>query len=212
MRGLLPSGRAFECRSQPRGSAGNQRRAPRACDWSGRTDPAIRLRVADAGRVAFDDLLPGRQVQNVSKAIGDLVLRRADGLWAYRLAVVVDDAAQRVTDLARGRDLLDSTCRQILLQRALGLPTPRHAHLPLVRDAAGCKRSRSGASRPVDPAQPLPALHAACSALGRDIAHLRVARTPDAWLRNAIAAFDPGRISRGSGVTAAHHTGVTNAD
>src|SRR5690606_20999571 len=91
--------------------------------------PAIRLRVADGCEVGFDDAVHGRIVQRVDREVGDFVLRRADGLWAYQLAVVVDDADQGITDVVRGADLLDSTPRQILLQRALGLPTPAYAHL-----------------------------------------------------------------------------------
>src|SRR5690606_37837907 len=108
-----------------------------------RPQPAVRLRVADGSHVGFEDGLQGRYAQDVDREVGDFVLLRADGFWAYQLAVVVDDAEQGVTDVVRGADLLDSTPRQILLQRALGLPTPRYLHLPLLLDADGHKLSKS---------------------------------------------------------------------
>ncbi len=164
---LLARGLAFEChcsRADLAGTGGIHRRcvasAPRA-------DPAIRLRVADGTEVAFDDLVHGRIAQRVDRDAGDFVLRRADGLWAYQLAVVVDDAAQGITDVVRGADLLDSTPRQILLQQALGLPTPRHAHLPLLLDDDGRKLSKSNAALPVDPDAPLDTLRAIWRCLGQ---------------------------------------------
>lgn len=105
-------------------------------------EPAWRLHVPDLG-IIFDDGLQGPQCQNVREAVGDFVLRRADGLWSYQLACVVDDAFQGITEVVRGCDLLDSTPRQILLQRLLGLPTPAYLHLPLAVDAQGRKLSKS---------------------------------------------------------------------
>jgi glutamyl-Q tRNA(Asp) synthetase len=102
---------------------------------------AVRLRV-DGAMVGFTDRAFGWFCQDVGSAVGDFVLRRSDRLWAYQLAVVVDDAEQGVTDVVRGADLLDNTPRQILLQRALGLPTPRYLHVPLVLDATGRKLSK----------------------------------------------------------------------
>src|SRR3546814_7636311 len=108
----------------------------RACGpGAQRPDPAIRLRVPDGTVVGFDDRVHGTVEQDVPAQVGDFVLRRADGPWAYQLAVVVDDAAQGITEVVRGADLLDSTARQVFLQHRLGLPTPYYAHLPLVVDA-----------------------------------------------------------------------------
>jgi glutamyl-Q tRNA(Asp) synthetase len=100
------------------------------------------------------------------KAIGDFVLRRADGLWAYQLAVVVDDAAQGITHVVRGQDLADNTARQILLQQALGLPTPRYMHTPLVLGLNGEKLSKQNGAQALNLADPLAALNAAAKLLG----------------------------------------------
>src|SRR5690606_26645304 len=100
-----------------------------------RPPPAVRPRAADHSPAAADDGLQGPRPPDVDREVGDFVLLRADGFWAYQLAVVVDGAEQGVTDVVRGADLLDSTPRQVLLQRALGLPTPRYLHLPLLLDA-----------------------------------------------------------------------------
>src|SRR5207244_13176024 len=103
-------------------------------------------RVARAGRfrtshevLGFDDRIRGHVEEDVAAETGDFVIRRADGVFAYQLAVVVDDAAQEVTQIVRGADLLTSTARQIALQRALSFPTPSYAHLPLVMNADGSK-------------------------------------------------------------------------
>ena len=108
----------------------------------------------------------GAQQQNVCNTVGDFVLRRADGLWAYQLAVVVDDAAQGITHVVRGEDLADNTPRQILLQQALGATTPRYLHTPLVRGADGEKLSKQHGAAALDLSQPLVALGAAAATLG----------------------------------------------
>ena len=120
----------------------------------------------DAAELAWHDRRLGPQAQNVSRDVGDFVLKRADGLWAYQLAVVVDDAAQGITDIVRGEDLADNTARQILLQRALGLATPRYLHTPLVRGANGEKLSKQNGARALDLSDPLAALNHAAAVLG----------------------------------------------
>ncbi|MDQ5895939.1 MAG: glutamyl-Q tRNA(Asp) synthetase [Pseudomonadota bacterium] len=134
---------------------------------------AVRLLTcADDGSdtvIDWHDRRLGRQRQNVSREVGDFVLRRADGLWAYQLAVVVDDAAQGVTDIVRGEDLADNTPRQILLRRHLGLPQPRHLHTPLVLAADGQKLSKQNGAAPVDTGRPAEVLTAAARALGLDL-------------------------------------------
>lgn len=110
----------------------------------GRLARSFRLRVPDgaAACIQFQDRLLGMQQQDLSTEVGDFVLKRADGFWAYQLAVVVDDAAQGITDIVRGEDLLDSTARQIYLQNLLGLPQPRYLHVPVVVNEVGEKLSK----------------------------------------------------------------------
>lgn len=105
-------------------------------------DAAIRFRVADGEEVVFEDRLFGERRERVDLAVGDFVLKRRDGLWAYQLAVVVDDLAMEISEVVRGRDLLDSTARQIQLIAALGGRRPEYTHLPLVLNAAGDKLSK----------------------------------------------------------------------
>jgi glutamyl-Q tRNA(Asp) synthetase len=116
--------------------------------------------------VQWDDRLLGPQTQTVEREVGDFVLRRADGLFAYQLAVVVDDALQDITHVVRGEDLCDNTARQILLQRALGLPTPAYLHTPLVWGEDGQKLSKQNGATPLDLSKPLAALNQAAAVLG----------------------------------------------
>ena len=107
----------------------------------------------------------GAQQQNVPLSVGDFVLKRADGLWAYQMAVVVDDAAQGITHVVRGEDLADNTPRQLLLQHALGLPHPAYLHTPLVLGANGEKLSKQNGAAALDLSNPLAALNAAANLL-----------------------------------------------
>jgi len=116
--------------------------------------------------LTWQDRLLGPQQQDVAKDVGDFVLRRADGLWAYQLAVVVDDAAQGITHIVRGADLTDNTARQIVLQHALGLPTPSYMHTPLVLGENGEKLSKQNGASALDLSQPLLTLQTAAQALG----------------------------------------------
>lgn len=112
-------------------------------------DWAVRFRVPD-GAIYFEDAIQGATVTDLATDTGDFVIRRRDGWFAYQLAVVLDDAAQAITHVVRGADLLNSTPRQIALQRALGLATPMYAHLPLVTDENGIKLSKSAGTGALD--------------------------------------------------------------
>ena len=211
---LIASGLAFEChcsRAELAVAGGIHRRCVAA---SRRPDPAIRLRVVDDCEIGFDDLVHGRVNQRMDRDIGDFVLLRTDGLWAYQLAVVVDDAAQAITDVVRGADLLDSTPRQILLQRALGLPTPNYAHLPLLLDTDGRKLSKSDAALPVDTGNPLPTLHALWRCLGQAPLASASLLTPVGFLDCALHAFQPDLIPRAAvpASAAVHNTAATSRD
>jgi glutamyl-Q tRNA(Asp) synthetase len=129
-------------------------------------EPAALRLIAPARRIAFVDAWQGRVACNLQAESGDFVLKRADGVYAYQLAVVVDDAEQGITDIVRGADLMTSTPRQIAVQHYLGLPTPRYLHLPVVLDAAGDKLSKQTLAAPIDDKRPLPALLAALGFLG----------------------------------------------
>jgi glutamyl-Q tRNA(Asp) synthetase len=150
----------------------------------GREPRAWRLRVG-SGIVTWADRRLGPQHQDVAQDVGDFVLRRADGLWAYQLAVVVDDAEQGITHVVRGEDLADNTPRQMCLQRALGLPAPSYLHTPLVRGDNGEKLSKQNGARALSLAEPLAALNAAARVLGLREATGPVtqalARWADAW-------------------------------
>ncbi|MEO8144873.1 MAG: tRNA glutamyl-Q(34) synthetase GluQRS [Betaproteobacteria bacterium] len=161
----------------------------------GKTSRAIRLRT-HADPIRFIDRVQGKMVQAVEREVGDFVLRRADGIFAYQLAVVVDDAAQGVTDVVRGADLLDSTARQIHLQRLLGVATPRYLHLPVATNAGGekiSKQTRAPDARPDDIA---PAL----SFLGMDAPG---GAGTEELLRWAVKHWDPVRIPGGRAVPVA---------
>ena len=137
----------------------------------GRTARALRVRT-DETAIEFADRLQGRISQSVAREVGDFVLVRADGVFAYQLAVVADDADQAITDVVRGADLVDSTARQIHLQRLLGIPSPRYLHLPVATTAAGEKLSKQSGAGPAGPGS----LGAALAFLGH---------APPAGLRNA---------------------------
>ena len=165
----------------------------------GRAPRAWRVRVGDAV-IEWKDRGGARFTDDLASEVGDFVLHRADGLWAYQLAVVVDDALQGVTDVVRGADLLPSTARQIFLQRLLGVPTPRYLHVPVVTDAHGEKLSKQTGATALGSTDPVDELNRALRHLG--IEEVRA---------DSVARFWPPAIERwrrshwfdGAGVPAA---------
>jgi glutamyl-Q tRNA(Asp) synthetase len=140
--------------------------------------------------VRFEDRVQGPIEQDVAAEVGDFVLKRRDGLHAYQLAVVVDDAHDQVTDVVRGADLLLSTPRQILLQRALGLPTPRYFHVPIATNAQGEKLSKQTRAAPIDASHPEAVLRDALEFFGQP--------APGPGERGKFAAAVRAWIPRGS--------------
>ncbi len=155
----------------------------------GRAPRAWRLRVGHVDEpvcIEWHDRRLGREAQDVAHTVGDFVLRRADGLWAYQLAVVVDDGEQGITDVVRGEDLADNTPRQILLQQRLALPCPRYLHAPLVLDASGEKLSKQHGAPALEVGDPQAALQSAATVLG--LPPLQAASAAE-WLAAAVQAW-----------------------
>jgi glutamyl-Q tRNA(Asp) synthetase len=157
----------------------------------GREARSLRLRVPEAGEdaIGFTDRFAGWQEQRLALESGDFVLKRADGYWAYQLAVVVDDAEQGVTDVVRGADLLDSTPRQIYLQRLLGVPTPRYLHVPVVRNANGEKLSKQTGASAILPGPQGRDEEAAVAALQQAAGFLGLRLASQARSIGSLAAF-----------------------
>jgi glutamyl-Q tRNA(Asp) synthetase len=150
----------------------------------GKPRRALRLKTGP-GKIEFRDRVQGAQAQALAAEVGDFVLRRADGPFAYQLGVVVDDAEQSITDVVRGADLLDSTARQIHLQRLLGCAAPRYLHVPVAVNAAGEKLSKQTGAPPVDASSPRQILAGALRFLGQP-------ESDD--LAQAVRNWDPARI------------------
>ena len=189
---LLRNGLAYPCNCSRKdiataGLAGIEGPVyPGTCRTAGaklKRQRAVRLLTHDEP-IAFADRVFGHQVQQVESSVGDFVLKRADGLFAYQLAVVVDDAWQGITHVVRGADLLASTPRQIHLQQLLGLARPSYAHIPLAIDAAGRKLSKTDAAHPLDACRPREALVQALSFLGQPIPE--TGRMSDFWAEAAV--------------------------
>jgi glutamyl-Q tRNA(Asp) synthetase len=192
---LTARGRVFACActrrelaSAPIGAAG-ERVYPGTCRnamAAGKSGCAWRFKVDD-NPIGFRDRLQGWQEQRLQRDIGDFIVRRSDGVFAYQLAVVVDDAAQGITAVVRGADLLASTPRQIALQRALGLPTPAYLHHPVAITERGEKLSKQTGAQAIDAADPLPALVAAWEFLTQPPSSAAPASVVEfwQWARNA---------------------------
>lgn len=154
---------------------------------------AIRIRVPEL-TYRFQDRVQGEFQQHLGRDVGDFVIRRRDGFYAYQLAVVLDDAWQGITDIVRGADLLDSTPRQLYLQELLGLPHPRYLHIPLITQPDGNKLGKSYRSAPLPPDQATPLLLRALRALGQPTAAELNDATPAEVLRWAIPRWNAGLI------------------
>ena len=173
---------------------------------AGRAARAMRVRTQGA-RVTFEDAIQGVIAQDIEHAVGDFVVGRADGVMAYQLAVVVDDAAQGITEVVRGADLLDSTPRQILLQGLLGLPALRYAHLPVAINTNGEKLSKQTRARAINPEKPAPELVNVLAFLGQEpppkLQHAGVTQVWDwaaaNWRRDRIPAVRAVRYSSHTG-------------
>ena len=166
---LIQSGLAYWCGCSRRDlpATGNYPGTCRNGLPPGKLPRALRVRVGDVP-LRFTDAIHGEQVDDLQSSIGDFVIKRADGVYAYQLAVAVDDAFQNVTEVVRGTDLLDSTARQIWLQKCLGLPTPGYVHIPTAVLPDGSKLSKSMDSDPISRQPPAHALRAALIFLGHE--------------------------------------------
>ncbi|HQX61407.1 MAG: tRNA glutamyl-Q(34) synthetase GluQRS [Rhodoferax sp.] len=154
---------------------------------------ADRYQASTSANVYWQDRRLGAQQQDVAAEVGDFLLQRADGPFAYQLAVVVDDAAQQVSDVVRGADLADNTARQILLQQALGLATPRYLHTPLVLGHDGQKLSKQNGAQAIDTRHPLQALAAAAAVLGLPDHTGPVTDALAVWVAAWRALYNPGQ-------------------
>lgn len=205
LRKLAADGLAYPCACARRDlpKSGIYPGTCRAGIAAGRPARSIRFRVKP-GPVRFKDAVQGSCEQDLELDVGDFVIRRADGLVAYQLAVVVDDARARISEVVRGADLLDSTPRQISLYRALGLPEPAWMHLPLVTDEHGRKLSKSSRDDPVNRHRPATVLRLVLRALGHEPPAGR--RSLESQLSWAVAHWSAHAIPRGP-VGIGVHTG-----
>ncbi len=150
---------------------------------------ALRMKLPSQYVMNFVDRMMGSQSQNLNTAVGDFVLRRADGLFSYQLAVIVDDYLQGITHVVRGDDLLSNTARQIYLQQCLGYPTPSYMHLPIVKNDAGEKLSKQTQAEAIDihnHESVLKALNYSASHLGIESSELIESKTVEVWLNKAV--------------------------
>lgn len=194
---LLSQGLAYACTCSRKQLAGSHGIYPGTCRNAGYgfADAAIRLRVPELTYHVIDRV-QGDYRQHLGREVGDFVIRRRDGLYAYQLAVVLDDAWQGVTDVVRGADLLDSTPRQLYLQELLGLPQPRYLHVPLITQPDGHKLGKTYRSPPLLADQATTVLMRALRALGQALPDGAAYATPAELLRWASQHWHATRIPR----------------
>ncbi|WP_339459858.1 tRNA glutamyl-Q(34) synthetase GluQRS [Pseudomonas sp. EA_105y_Pfl2_R69] len=194
---LLARGLAYACTCSRKQLEGYQGIYPGFCRGAGhpRANAAIRLRVAERS-YGFTDRVQGPYSQHLGREVGDFVIQRRDGLYAYQLGVVIDDAWQGVTDIVRGADLLDSTPRQLYLQQLLGLPQPRYLHVPLIIQPDGHKLGKSYRSPPLPADQATPLLIRALRTLGQPVPEGATYGQPQELLHWASQHWNAERIPR----------------
>lgn len=194
---LFSQGLAYACTCSRKQLEGYQGVYPGLCRNAGHAQEgaAIRLRVPEL-EYHFTDRVQGDYRQHLGRDVGDFVIRRRDGLYAYQLAVVLDDAWQGVTDIVRGADLLDSTPRQLYLQELLGLPQPRYLHVPLIIQPDGHKLGKSYRSPPLAAHEAAQLLLRALRALGQPVAPELDDATPAELLAWGVRHWDASRIPR----------------
>ena len=195
--GLIQDGHAYACACSRKELEPFNGLYPGFCREAGRDihGAAIRLRVPER-KYGFTDRVQGEFHQQLDREIGDFVIRRRDGLIAYQLAVVLDDAWQGITDIVRGADLLDSTPRQLYLQELLGLPQPRYLHVPLIIQPDGHKLGKRYRSPPLQPTEATPLLLRALRALGQQTETELHDALPGEVLSWAITHWNADRIPR----------------
>ncbi len=194
---LQSNGAAFFCECARRQLRASKQLDPYPgiCRDKALREGALRVRIADKA-IRFTDRWQGTQSVNLIDSPGDFVIRRRDGLFAYQLAVCVDDAYQGVTDVVRGVDLLSSTPRQIYLQRLLDLPTPRYAHFPVLNASDGQKLSKQTGAPPIDDARPSHNLERCLSLMGMSLPAEMSGADPADILQWACLAYDPKQLSQ----------------
>jgi glutamyl-Q tRNA(Asp) synthetase len=193
---LLTRGLAFRCnctRAQIRAGGNVYRGYCRDRKLSRRAAAAVRVIVRGSTRIRIEDRIQPPLEQDLMEEVGDFIIHRRDDLHAYQLAVVLDDAFQGVTDVVRGSDLYDSTPRQVYLQRLLGLPTPRYAHIPVITNEEGQKLSKQSHAEPLDDKAVLANLRLALEFLHQDVPDCD---SVDALLRKAISKWRADAIPR----------------
>ena len=199
---LLSSGGAFRCdctRAQLKNQGNVYRGRCRQRRIAPNVATAVRVRVNGSTRIRVEDRIQPPQEQDLAESVGDFIIRRKDGLFAYQLAVVLDDAWQGVTEVVRGFDLYDSTPRQVYLQRLLGLPTPRYAHIPVITNALGQKLSKQNRAPPIDDTRAVDNLRLALRFLGQP-PPLPACRHVETVIEAAITNWSLDAITRAEGI------------
>lgn len=167
----------------------------RNADHPVKNDNSLRIRTNDE-LIEFDDLFSGKVTQHLATDVGDFIVKRVGGYFAYQLAVVVDDYEQGITEIIRGYDLIDSTCQQLYLQSSLGFSTPEYGHLPLIIDTQGSKLSKQNKNDlPLLESEPVPLLVRALECLGQTVPTDLINSDLDSFWQWAIHNWQPGAIT-----------------